>query len=81
LTTQIKFNLNNKPLIKEHFMENQQRLMEGVERLSENEKLELFKVEELETRLEMAALSAGSGSGNTTCNTACATATVNAGCW
>jgi hypothetical protein len=62
-------------------MENQRMLMEGVERLSENEKLELFKVEELETRLEMAALSAGSGSGNTTCNTACATATVNAGCW
>jgi hypothetical protein len=67
-------------------MENQSKLteiklLEGVERLSENEKLELFKVEELETRLEMAALSAGSGSSNTTCNTACASASVNAGCW
>jgi hypothetical protein len=60
-------------------MENQKNHMpEGVERLSENEKLELFKVEELETRLEMAALLTSSG-GNTTCNGACASA--NVGCW
>jgi len=40
-------------------MENQSKLVEGVERLTENEKLELFKVEELETRLEMAAAAPG----------------------
>jgi len=47
-------------------MENKNKLMEGVERLAENEKLELFKVEELETRLEMAALA-----GDTTNNGVC----------
>jgi hypothetical protein len=65
-------------------MENEKKLHEknlaaGVERLSEDEKLELFKVEELETRLEMAALLASSGSGNGTCNAVCASA--DAGCW
>lgn len=35
---------------------------EGLDSLSENEKLELFKVEELENRLEMAALSGSGGS-------------------
>ena len=57
-------------------MENQNKF-EGVERLSENEKLEFFKVEELETRLEMAALTAGSGSNNGCDNKI----TTNAGCW
>lgn len=44
-------------------------ILNGVDRLSEEEKLELFKVEELETRLEMAALQGYSGGGgNGSCN-------------
>jgi hypothetical protein len=35
-------------------MEKQNQLLKGIESLSEQEKLELFKIEELETRLEMA---------------------------
>jgi len=34
-------------------MEKQNQLLKGIESLSEQEKLELFKIEELETRLEM----------------------------
>jgi hypothetical protein len=37
-------------------MENQKPLLKKIEDLSEAEKLELFKVEELEDRLEMTAL-------------------------
>ena len=63
-------------------MEKQQLMLRGIEHLSEVERLELFNVEELETRLEMAAVSAGA---NGTCNKGCTKATVtvevNLACW
>lgn len=40
-------------------MENQSKELRSIENLSNDEKLELFKVEELETRLEMAAADDG----------------------
>lgn len=56
-----------------------QQLLRGIEHLSAEEKLELFKVEELESRLEMAAATDSNGSCNN--NNGCVTATVDGGCW
>ena len=36
-------------------MQQQKQLLKGIESLTEQEKLDFFKIEELETRLEMAA--------------------------
>lgn len=51
-------------------MEKQNQLPVKIQDLSEEQKLELFKVEELETRLEMAAPAAGgdiAAAGNKIC--------------
>lgn len=42
-------------------MENQKNFLSRIENLTEAQKLELFNVEELETRLEMAAVTALTG--------------------
>lgn len=39
-----------------------------LENLTEEEKMQMFNIEELETRLEMAAVAAASGSENTSCS-------------
>jgi hypothetical protein len=57
----------------------EEKMLVGIERLSENEKLELFKVEELETRLELAALLASSGQTNSVCQGSCNY--PDASCW
>ncbi len=58
-------------------------MLKGIQHLSEQERLELFNVEELETRLEMAAVAADSQNGNcnTSCNQLCAPVDADAGCW
>ena len=48
-------------------MEKENQLPVKIQDLSEEQKLELFKVEELETRLEMAAAAGSSAGSNTVC--------------
>ena len=65
-------------------MDQKQLMLRGIEQLSETERLELFNVEELETRLEMAALSAmdaTNGSCGTTVSTTVTTTVSGGGCW
>lgn len=63
-------------------MEKQHQLLRGIAHLSEEERLELFKVEELETRLEMAAATnSADTNGTCTTNNGCVAVTVDAGCW
>jgi hypothetical protein len=57
-------------------MEHRNNLPVDFGKLSIEEKLELFKVEELETRLEQAALLASSGVTNTVCQQP-----EDAACW
>lgn len=63
-------------------MEHKNHMLRGIEHLSEQERLELFNVEELESRLEMAAI-AGEAAQNTNCNGTCnqGCVPVDAGCW
>lgn len=63
-------------------MEQKHPMLRGIEHLSETERLELFNVEELETRLEMAAVAAETNSNcNGTCNQGCVPVDANGGCW
>lgn len=52
-------------------------LFSSIHSLSEAEKLELFKIEELEFRLEMAAVSTDSNNGSCTKGDV----TINEACW
>jgi hypothetical protein len=64
-------------------MEKKQEMLRGIENLNEQERLELFKVEELETRLEMAAANL-SGSASVAADGSCEViivVEVNNGCW
>ena len=48
-------------------IDSQKQILNKIESLSETEKMELFNVEELEVRLEMAAISVEPISGNGVC--------------
>jgi len=48
-------------------MKKDKKIAQNVKKMTENEKLDLFKVEELEDRLEMAALAAKGGSDDGIC--------------
>ena len=60
-------------------MEQKRQMIQSVEHLSQQEKLELFNVEELETRLEMAAVYTGGTEGST--DGSCQNVSCNSGCW
>ena len=64
-------------------MEQRKLMLKGIQQLSETERLELFNVEELETRLEMAAVAGETQNGNcnTSCNQLCAPVDANGACW
>lgn len=60
----------------------QNLILKRIEHFTEEEKLALFNVEELESRLEMAAIAAEAtqnGNCNNTCNQGCAS--INEACW
>jgi hypothetical protein len=64
-------------------MEQKKQILKRIEHFTETEKLELFNVEELESRLEMAAVAGETGNGNcnTSCNQGCVPVTADGACW
>ena len=65
-------------------MDKRQLMLQRIAGFSEKEKLELFDVEELESRLEMAVISIdGAEQGtNGSCNDgSCQNVSCNSGCW
>jgi len=58
-------------------------MLRNIERLSEQERLDLFNVEELESRLEMAAIVDADQNTNCngTCNQACVPVSPDGACW
>ena len=63
-------------------MKQKHELLKSLQQLSNEEKIEQFQIEELETRLEMAAAGAGTGdTNNGTCNGTCTNNGCNDGCW
>ena len=76
---QFLFFFNNQNQIN---MEQKKNMLKGIHHLSEQDRLELFNVEELETRLEMAAVAGETNSNcNGTCNQGCVPVDANGACW
>jgi hypothetical protein len=62
-------------------MEQKKQILKRLEQFTEEERLQLFNVEELETRLEMSAV-AGEAGTNGSCNDgSCQNVSCNSGCW
>lgn len=62
-------------------MDHKNQMLKRLEQFSEAERLELFNVEELESRLEMASI-AGEAGTNGSCNDgSCQNVSCNSGCW
>lgn len=61
-------------------MNPKQDLLKSIQLLSEDERIAQFQIEELETRLEMAALGTDA-TNNGTCNGTCTNNGCNDGCW